>query len=453
MKKLVSLSCLVWLSVSSLASAFLGNVAPRQAQRVRCWSATPIQTSSPSNTTITTRKTAQHPKESTSHDQQQPPLTSVLLQVSYDGSRFSGWSAGNTNPNGTRVITHAPRSSRRRRNRHLYSADAHGIRSVQGVLTLALGKIYGNIDLDRIVVEGASRTDKGVHATGMVAHVYGLVADYNDNTTTTANASTTTTAAVISGKRLPHPRNATDPSAFLPLPMPPAKLAFALNRMLPPDVRILQYASLPTTTTTTTTTTASSTTVFHASQSATSKTYVYRLAHGPRPDPTQGRTTWYMGANPRLTGGWNATAVDQLAQLLTAQAYNYAALAGAPRGADDKRKRATQDLTCRLYQVQVEADTTTPASWHVTAADFCQSYTITVTGDRFLYKMMRFLVGTIVAVATHKMTVAQVQDMLLVTGVRPPNVMMECAPPHGLVLQRVHYYKNDTRLEWHTANS
>ena len=48
------------------------------------------------------------------------------------------------------------------------------VRSVQGVLRGHLAKIYGNLDPQQIVVEGCSRTDKGVHARSMMAMIYGL---------------------------------------------------------------------------------------------------------------------------------------------------------------------------------------------------------------------------------------------------------------------------------------
>ena len=82
-------------------------------------------------------------------------------------------------------------------------------------------------------------------------------------------------------------------------------------------------------------------------------------------------------------------------------------------------------------------------------------YTIRITGDRFLYKMVRFLVGTLVDVAAGRLDVEDVQIMLD-TGVRPSQIV--CAPAHGLVLEQVHYnterYSNETQpLVWVPANS
>lgn len=370
-----------------------------------------------------------------------PALTSLILQVSYDGRHFSGWSAGNddvvTKKNGNKKknqdTTHPPRSSGRRRNRHLYSADTQNIRSVEGVLKLALAKVYGNIDPhEQIVAEGTSRTDKGVHATGMVALVYALQSRSGDD-----DDGLKDTLSVIPGKRLPHPRNATDASVFLPLPQSPDRLAFTLNRMLPPDIRIMQWAAPPTHT------------IFHASTSAVAKTYLYRVAVGPRMDPTQGRTAWYAYHVKQ----WNENAVTALIDLWTRQPHDFSAFAGAPRGADDRRKRTTQNTTCRLTHISCfpdKKDKDMNPGW----TNFT-IYTIRITGDRFLYKMVRFLVGTLVDVAAGRLDVEDVQTMLD-TGVRPSQIV--CAPAHGLVLEQVHYnterYSNETQpLVWVPANS
>lgn len=346
---------------------------------------------------------------------------SLLLRVSYDGARFSGWSAGNDarSTSSKQIITHPPRSSRRCRNRHIYSADSQGIRSVQGVLQLALSKLYGNIDPSLLVVEGVSRTDACVHAIGMVAQIYALSKDYNSTDNLLQDE------IYIEGKRLPHPRNGTDPSsAFLPLRMSPSKLTFSLNRMLPPDVRVISYAHIPQTTN-----------VFHASQSAVAKTYSYRLAVGKRCDPTQAHCTWYVIGDL----AWRQEAVTPVIQMLTAQDHDFAAFCGAPRGKDDKQKRLTQSTKCRLHQISVQFE----KSMNDWSPDIV---IISITGDRFLYKMVRFLVGTLLGVATGSLSISQVQRMLD-EGIRP--TLVQCAPARGLVLEEVHY----EGIDWILANS
>jgi tRNA pseudouridine38-40 synthase len=61
---------------------------------------------------------------------------------------------------------------------------------------------------------------------------------------------------------------------------------------------------------------------------------------------------------------------------------------------------------------------------------------LTAEADGFLYKMVRSLVGAVVAVGEGRLTVAQVEEMLR-GRTRVPRV--ETAPPQGLFLQRVFY--------------
>lgn len=112
----------------------------------------------------------------------------VRLTVEFDGTDFFGWQRQRT-----------------------------GERTVQGTIEAAFAKLPG----PHGSVVGAGRTDRGVHALGMVAH-----AD---------------TASVI----------------------PDEKLRLALNAHLPPDVKVLQLTTVPTS--------------FHAQFSCEYRQYLYRL--------------------------------------------------------------------------------------------------------------------------------------------------------------------------------
>ena len=155
-------------------------------------------------------------------------LTSAVLRVSYDGSLFHGWSASNNNSNVTESVEPTPylsrRSGRSRRNKLRPSMKKGEVRSVEQSLKEALSRLYGNVDPETIVVEGCSRTDKGVHSKSSYALIYCLV----DNSGEIS----------IEGKRLPHPI-APDDRSFKELPFKSdlQQMLFALNKMLPPDVR------------------------------------------------------------------------------------------------------------------------------------------------------------------------------------------------------------------------
>ena len=90
-------------------------------------------------------------------------------------------------------------------------------RSVQGVLEEALSNLYGR----PVSVCGCSRTDSGVHARGHVSHV------------------------------------------DVPFLIPPEKLPFAMNALLPLDVSVLASVQVPDT--------------FHARFHSLGKKYVYRI--------------------------------------------------------------------------------------------------------------------------------------------------------------------------------
>jgi tRNA pseudouridine38-40 synthase len=350
-------------------------------------------------------------------------LTTVVLRISYDGGRFSGWSAANDpkeEADNTYTAVEFPpllvNTGRKRRRRALKAAGGGAVRSVQGVVQSNLAKIYGNVDPERIVVEGCSRTDKGVHARSMIAQIYCL-SDEKDYSQADSP---------IPGKRLPHPRHATDDTFFEPVPMTLSKLSFCLNRMLPADIRVLAIAPTPDVPS------SGSDLPFHPTLSSTSKTYCYTLSTGPFHDPTQYRRVWHTRDGLCLDNIREACAVFQ-------GRHEFASFQGAARGSDDKRKRLHQNSVCHLSHVSV----THTSSWLQT-----DTYTVTVTGDRFLYKMVRFLVGALVAVGRNQLTTDDIVHVLE-SGNRG-NVTWECAPSHGLMLHDVHY---DDHIDWLIAQS
>ena len=363
-------------------------------------------------------------------DPKPPLLTTALLNISYDGTHFTGWSAANdptvTLDQDVSTLSNVGipyRPSRKRRRRQKQQLSKGHVRSVQGVLRTHLAKLYGDVDPSRIIVEGCSRTDKGVHAQSMVAQVYCL----SVNATTTANSTTTSS---IPGKRIPHPMSSTDDSTlFEPLSMDLSKLMYVLNRMLPQDVKILGVAAVPTMKT--------GTLPFHPTLNSVTKTYQYTFSVGPMHDPTQWRHTWHL--EHASCEFLQVDKARRACQKVFVGKHDFSAFRGAPRGSDDKRRQETESTTCTLFRVDLNTSVT----------DFpgVTTYTITVTGDRFLYKMMRFLVGCIVAVGTERLTLEDVQQALS-SGVWDKH--FTCAPPHGLILKDVSF---NVPLEWITCSN
>jgi tRNA pseudouridine38-40 synthase len=131
-------------------------------------------------------------------------VRTLKLTLQYDGTQYVGW-----------------------------QRQAEGA-SIQGLLEAALEPLAGA----PVNVQGAGRTDAGVHALGQVA------------------------------------------SVAMPTDLPCATLARALNAVLPPDVRILAVEDTPE--------------AFHARFSAIGKRYDYRIVNAPIVSPFIQRYAWHV---------------------------------------------------------------------------------------------------------------------------------------------------------------
>jgi tRNA pseudouridine38-40 synthase len=374
-------------------------------------------------------------------------LTSAVLRISFDGSRFTGWSATDGQLVNSRTVKSTQRSRRRRR-RGLQPPVDEGpgfVRSVEGVLRENLAKLWGNVDPSRIVVEGCSRTDKGVHATGMIAHIYCLKEDHDVE----EQLPEESTAPLIPGKQLPHPASPTDTSCFESLPMNGnlSKIAFSLNRMRPSDVQITGIAPTPTSS-------SSPDTVFHSSLSSVSKTYMYRLSTGSIYDPIRKRTVWHV-TERSSPSSLNLDKMQQACQLLQGT-HDFVAFRGAARGNCDKRRYASQNTKCTLLSVQLRREDEAMMGSGDCSEGIdppLQHFIVEVTGDRFLYKMVRMLVGAVVAIGLGKLELSDLSRALKTGSWEIPsdeggrrNQFM-CAPAHGLVLKHVDY-RDGIHFDW-----
>ena len=404
--------------------------------------------------------------EQKKHEQQSTslPLTNAILRISYDGARFTGWSAAN----GKNDVSFQKRRKRNRRRGgveefHEQKLPVGFVRSVEGVLKDNLAKLYGDVDPNtRIVVEGCSRTDKGVHATCMIAHIYCLKEEFSITTLVPESKNETESGedcenedcagkslSPVPGKRIPHPTSPTDDSCFEVIPMNAnlSRMAFSFNRMRPTDVQITGIAPAPR---------MNSDEVFHASLSSKCKTYEYRISTGYFWDPTLRKSVWHVGFSDL-----NLEKIERACKLLRGR-HDFSAFQGAARGSEEKRKRIEQQQNqdpsssssgtiCTLYSIRIDAEN--PVNVHEEyyfpgVGPPVQNYNIVVKGDRFLYKMVRFLVGSLVAVGDGKLEVEDI-ERAIETGSwgipgdpRGRRKQFECAPAHGLTLTHVDYGDN-----------
>ncbi|MCZ2152415.1 MAG: tRNA pseudouridine(38-40) synthase TruA [Bryobacterales bacterium] len=148
---------------------------------------------------------------------------------------------------------------------------------------------------------------------------------------------------------------------------------------------------------------------FHARFDVVRKRYEYRIFLG-NPDPFIRRFVWGLDRPEPLDFNAMHAAVRHLRGRHDFAAFS--ALNGSDR----------DDTVRRLDRLEIHRKG--------------RNLRIVAEADGFLYKMVRTLVGALVAVGTGKATPGRIRQML-VDGLRPPEV--ETAPPQGLCLMKVWY--------------
>ena len=221
--------------------------------------------------------------------------------------------------------------------------------AVQQVIQEHLTKLY---DRQPIHLIGSSRTDAGVHAQNFAA-------------------------------------------SFL-VPEQPAitmeRLFKALNRRLPPDIRIHTIREVPLT--------------FHARYDTCGKAYTYVMNFGAD-SPFVGRYAWHP---------WRPQNVELIrraaAQLVGTHDFSSFVV----------ERREIDDAVRTIYRIDVEE-----------IGNFC---CLTFVGNGFLYKMIRCLMGMIEAVSAGVLPPESVTQIL---EAKDRTKAPETAPPNGLFLMKVFY--------------
>ena len=257
-----------------------------------------------------------------------------------------------------------------------------GERTIQGEVQAALGRICGESPLP----QGSGRTDAGVHALGQVA------------------------------------------SFALAAPIPAENLQRALNRTLPPAIRILEAKTVPDT--------------FHARHSAVAKTYEYRVFRGaicpPFVAPYVYACSWPM----------DVEALQRAARIFegTHDFLSFAATDPdlASRSLDENAEPDERPIPRPGFQMKPPMAATVrtifSSGWEAQPSPEGELLVYRVRGSGFLHHMVRNLVGTMLDVGRGRLGVEEIPGIL---AARSRAAAGPTAPARGLFLCSVEY---DERL-------
>lgn len=227
------------------------------------------------------------------------------------------------------------------------------LRTVQGELTRVLSLLDGR----EVIVHGSGRTDAGVHAEGQVANVQ------------------------------------------LERQIAPTKLRNAINGNLANDVRVLFTDIAPDN--------------FHARYSARSKTYVYRVIHGPVISPFWARYA-HQESRPLDLRRMRAAASLLLGE------HDWTAFSAAQSDAESRVRT--------IFSIDVGD------SWDGRGRSHL--ITIAITANGFLRYMVRSIAGTLLAIGRREIDEVRVSNAIS-SGKRI--LAGETAPARGLTLKYVSY--------------
>lgn len=168
-------------------------------------------------------------------------------------------------------------------------------------------------------------------------------------------------------------------------PKDPMKLLRGLNAVLPSDIRVLELVHQE----------------FHPTLDATQKEYHYQLQLGPVYDPMTRLYAWHIHHD------LDQNKMERAMQDLIGT-HDFTAFANEPE----------KDPICTIASIEYKADR------------------FVVRGNRFLYKMVRNLVGTLVYIGMGKISSDSIPKILESRDRKQAGIT---APAHGLYLHQVFY--------------
>jgi tRNA pseudouridine38-40 synthase len=257
--------------------------------------------------------------------------------------------------------------------------------TVQGTLAEAILRITG----ESVLPQGSGRTDTGVHALGQVA------------------------------------------SFAVEAPIPLANFHRALNRALPPSIRLLSLEPAPP--------------GFHARHSAIAKTYEYRIFPARPNPPTLDPDDMPLICSPMLAPYvWDCHHRLDLATLQNAAdavrgIHDFTSFAAVDPDLPTRTEFARSGNCCTDPDPLASIRTIHRSTWE--QRDNLLVYT--VTGNGFLHHMVRNLVGTFVEAGRGQIDAAAIPQIL---AARNRSAAGPTAPARGLFLVEVKYSKTEATL-------
>ena len=187
------------------------------------------------------------------------------------------------------------------------------------------------------------------------------------------------------------------------------QLVYSLNQILPPEVAVRRAVLVGS--------------GFDCRDNC-GKFYEYRFSLGQCRNPLTRLHEWHVPLRRGQT--WDATLACEYAAQLRGR-HNFAAFANRPRGRERSRE---VNAECVLDEITLEPQP---------GASATTSWRVRIRGNRFLYKMVRNLVGSIVRVGTGELSSAECKEALAQGAFARSASVPLTAPAHGLVLKRVEY--------------
>jgi tRNA pseudouridine38-40 synthase len=253
-----------------------------------------------------------------------------------------------------------------------------GLPTIQGELQSALGRVTGESPLP----QGSGRTDAGVHALAQVA------------------------------------------SFALRAPIPPGNLLRALNRTLPPSIRISEAKTVQS--------------AFHARHSAIAKTYEYRILRATDSPPflCPPFLARYVYACP-----WplSRDALQTCARLFEGE-HDFLSFAATDPDLTQRESDPAEIQIQNAKPPSVPPESTIrtifSSAWELRPTQDGELLVYRIRGNGFLHHMVRNLVGTMIDVARGQLAPAEVPRIL---AARSRSEAGPTAPARGLFLHSVDY--------------